>query len=178
MPSESSIYNDQQFEAVELDTLLLNPCSPVEPGPEFIGILINAPKWVRLQQPSSPKMPQADFMVPVCGFYMLKKSFQNLFPDVKKAMRLIVTNQQTREQFSGKAVRLTQASPDPIRPKVDPERTKNKVTGGYFNSDLVRMVSLPRYPAVYEVHVALGDPDTENFFQSNTLEIEILEVSR
>jgi len=169
------VLDNESFNEVELDTFTSNPCSPREPDPTFLGILLNAPQKIWFNKKQIAKNGAPFIIIPVCGFFMLEMEYQMKFFDVKKAMRLVAVDTETGKEFTGKAIKVSTAYPDQKKPKLSPEQIKGKATGGYFNSNLAERVPIPSKEGKYDVHAELGERDSENFITSNIVTVEIIE---
>lgn len=163
------------FAKVVFNSRTANPCSPQEPDPEFLGILINAPKSVSFKAGERVGMDDAFAAIPVCGFYMLEMQYQRKYHDVVEAMRLVAVEKETGWEFSGSVMRPRPTIPNTKRPHVSDEQIRNMATGGYFNPNLAERVALPAVPGEYDVFVELGERDSEDFIKSNVVHITISE---
>jgi hypothetical protein len=144
--------DDKTFAQVPLNTRERTACSPQNPGPEWRGILIQAP--AHAAHPASPGAGKAPKGVPVCGLYTLDVSAVA----ASGPMMLVALDRQRGEIFKGAVVDDDPSPeiPPPNRAPFDPARYAGVATGSYFNPDLAKYVKLPVRPAIYEVFVEYG----------------------
>src|SRR2546423_8811780 len=87
--------DDKTFAQVPLNTRERTACSPQNPGPEWRGILIQAP--ARAAHPASAGAGKAPKGVPVCGLYTLDMSALA----ASGPMMLVALDRQRGEIFKG-----------------------------------------------------------------------------
>ena len=166
---------DEMFKKVELDSRMPNPCSPEEPSPLFLGILINAPSRVFFKKGEKVEDGSAFAIIPICGLYMLQMSRILKYINVIEAMRLVAVDKETNWEFFGRVAEPIPGAPKQKYPALSREEVANMVSGGYFNPNLAERVPLPEKSGKYDVHVELGERDSDDFIQSNVVTIEIIE---
>ena len=157
--------NDQSFRDVPLNTREQNPCSPKDPGPQWRGILIQAPTQVSFGHGAVAREVFA--AIPICGLYTLDlSSLMNGAP-----MKLIAIDKKTQKIYTGAVVDEDPSpeEPPPTSEPLDPAKLKGLATSSYFNLNLVSYVRLPAHLALYDVMVEYGG------MQSNKVPIEIVE---
>jgi len=175
--------DDEQFEDVVIDSRKENACSPVEPEGPFLGIMIQAPRKVAFKKDRDEHAtlfprPTGFAKVPICGFFMVPGVVFEKYVDVLSALRIVAVNKVLDKVFTGYVANPMPSDPVPIRPDLTPEQLANIVSGGYFNPNLTERVPLPQVPAVYEVHVELGEKDSEDFMESNRVIIELVKTMK
>ena len=124
-----------------------HPQSPKPPNPQWRGVMIAAQTQavLTLRQP----------MLLLHGCYRI----QGANYPAKDRLKLIVVDMSSKREFNGVAGQR-EASPDvppPPSAPPDPETVKRMVFSGFFNTDLVAMLQLPRVPATYRVRAELGN---------------------
>ena len=160
----SMAIDERLFENVPLNTRESTPCSPKDPGPNWRGILIQAPKQVVISRGQEAKTAYAG--IPVCGLYTLDlASLMDGAP-----MMLILKDQATQAIYTGAVVDKDPSPEEPPPPEkpLDPEALKGLATSSYFNPNIASYVRLPARPATYQVMVKYGG------MQSNIVTIQIL----
>lgn len=169
--------DDQVFQEVELGSLGPNPCSPHEPeDPAFRGILINAPAVVRFKRGVRIEQDDTFAAIPICGYYILDVPYPPKYPSALEAMRLVAVNRETGEIRIGPVIDRGDEVPPPETAPLTKEELAGVSVAAYFNPNLAAFVPLPENPGVYDVRVELGQRGTEDFIQSNTVTIEIVEA--
>jgi hypothetical protein len=160
--------DQRQFSKVQFDSTEPNPCSPKDPGPDWRGILIQAPRQVMLMQDVKTGQQEAQAAIPICGYFMIDVTDTEKSPP----MTLIAIDRLTKKVYSGAMVKEDPRpqEPAPETEPVDPELLKGLASGGYFNPNLVEYVRIPAHTAVYDVMVEYGG------MQSNKVTIEIVEA--
>jgi hypothetical protein len=159
--------DQRQFSQLRFDSTEPNPCSPKDPGPNWRGILIQAPMQVALKRDGGVGQQEAHAAIPICGYFMLAVTNT----EKSSPMTLVAINKLTKKVYSGAIVKQDPRprEPTPETEPVDPELLKGLASGGYFNLNLVEYVRIPARPAVYDVVVEYGG------VQSNTVTIEVVE---
>lgn len=169
--------DDEQFKDLPLDTFEPTDCSPEALDPDFLGMLINAPKKVGLQKDPEAPTEQLFTIIPVCGYYMLDAAILPPVNNVARAMQLVATNVKTQKEYLGHVaepyVEVPSAEAQTAAPR-DREFEGLRI-GGYFNVNLAECVRLPQGSGVYEVFVAFGDKNSDSCIRSNVITIEIVE---
>lgn len=154
------------FERVPLGSTAPNPCSPRPPGPNWRGILIQAPSQVRIRPGERIGARGAFAAIPICGYYLLDVlALAKGLP-----LTLVVTNRASGKVFTGAVVEDDPSPEEPPPPDTptDPKLLVGVATGGYFNPNLLDHVRLAAEPVVYEVQAVWGDA------RSNVVTIEIV----
>ena len=156
--------DEKLFENVPLNTRELSPCSPKDPGPNWRGILIQAPKQVSFGRTGKGETYKA---IPVCGLYTL--DMLSLMDG--KPMRLIAVDKHSQKIYTGEVIDEDPSPevPPPGQEPLDYAQLKGLATGSYFNVNLVSYVKLPVHLTEYEVMVEYGGN------QSNKVTIKIVE---
>jgi len=174
--------SDDDFKSVDTDSFVRNPCSPEAPDdPYFQGILIDAPAVVEFRRGERVGPFGTFAFIPVCGFFRLETT--HLPPSESsfhEAMRLVAEEQQTGLVFIGPLAR----PPELSRPRGRGEAAAGEASdlppgltvGGYFNSNLAEHVRLAEVTATYDIHIELGDRESEGFVRSNTVTVEVRET--
>ena len=168
-------FNDKMFENVELDTLEPSPCSPEIPDdPSFQGILINAPRKVTFKRRKRIGFKRVVASIPICGY--LQQLVSKIPEEGDEALLIVAINKKTQKEYSGYMVYPEMEEPPP--PDEQPlteEEIEDLSIGIYFNPNLPVYVPLPEEAGVYDIHVELGERETEDFLKSNVVTIEIIE---
>lgn len=136
-------------------------CSPTAPSPDWSGVIIAAPERV---VPASGEKP----VVVVCGYFVVPVL------DAQDTPAMIVRVRRTDDPdfvLSGEVVEEGEnepVEPPPAdAPRASREELKGVETGGYFNVDVQRYVTIPLLPGTYDVDVSYAGK------RSNTVRIEI-----
>jgi hypothetical protein len=167
---------DEMFRDVETGVLGPTPCSPKKPAdPSFRGILINAPKRVSFKKGFPGEGLGTFTTIPICGYYILDVPYPPKHESMLGALRLVAVNKDTGKKYTGPVIDRSDGVPPPKTPPFTEEQLRGVYVGGYFNPNLVEPVRLPEAPAVYDVHVELGNRGEGGFVESNTVTIEIHE---
>ncbi len=123
-----------------------HPQSPKPPTPQWRGVMIAAPGQVvlMLRQP----------MLLLHGTYRI----QGTNYPAKDRLKLIAVDVNTKREYVGVAGQRDpnpDVPPPPAEPP-DPQVLKRMVFSGFFNTDLIATLKLPRAAAVYRVRAEFG----------------------
>lgn len=159
----------KSFLDVPLNRKGRHACSPPKPGPDWLGVIIRAPRLVKFQRGEVVGNYGAFAAIPICGFYRVEVRWEEN-PD---PLKLVVVDRRTGQALSGPIIEL---DPSPIVPPpkgtpIDPQKTKGQTSGSYFNPNLADYVALPHTSATYDVHVEFRE------YKSNVVTIELIESS-
>lgn len=154
------------FLKVPINTYDKNPCSPADPGANWRGIHILAPRQVLVDREESG----ADILqgaIPICGYYLLNYSMET----DQEPLKLVAVNKINARLYSGYMLEEDPSpeEPDPDDEPTDPALYQGMASGGYFNPNLLTYVKLPRGAAVYEIYVEYKG------LRSNSVQLEIVE---
>jgi hypothetical protein len=171
------ITSNDVFKDVEFDSLIRNPCSPTEPDDLFFrGILINAPEKVIFKRGERVGPWKVFAAIPICGYYMLDITYPPKYtPSLLEAMRLVAVNRETRHVYTGYVIHPRPKVRSPNARSISEQGPAGMAAGGNFNPNLPDHVKIPETSGVYDVHVELGERDSEDFITSNVVTIEIAE---
>lgn len=168
-PMSPDEMDDALFDAVEFRSTEPWPCSPPEPeDPEWLGIVIRAPRRV-IYTPGQAIGESGVFArVPICGFYLFGTARAGGVDYGE--MKCVARDVTADKSYFGAVFRKRSGDtdPSPEAPPVDPAELEGLVTGGYFNINLAENVPLPTRSGTYRVHVEGGS------HRSNEVTIEIL----
>jgi hypothetical protein len=148
---------DKIFFQVPLDSTAPSACSPVDPGPEWRGVMIRAPKDV----------PVATRRFPLCGFYNLDMA--SLEGD--QPLVVYAVERASKRTYQAE-IAEADASPEAPRPElepVDPVLLEGMAVGGYFNHNLFDYLQLPATRGAYDVFVQFGRE------KSNTVTVNLID---
>lgn len=159
--------NDNMFQEVQLNTNRQYACSPSPPGPNWKGVVIQAPKTVTFKPGEVVGSSGAFAAIPICGYSLVSASVKP-----EKPMRIVAVNISTGIVYSGEIVNLD-PSPE-VPPPFDEEPLSEEEVigidvGKYFNPNLADFVKIPHEAAQYNVHVEYRD------FKSNVVTIDLVE---
>jgi hypothetical protein len=161
--------DDHLFDNVEIGSNEPWPCSPPEPdAPDWLGILIRAPKRVTFKPGQTFGEQKVFAKVPICGFFLFAASAS---PDASfEPMKCVAKDEKTGKIYSGPIVDLNpgEPAPPPEAPPIAPGDLDGFSSGGYFNINLVDFARIPPGPGRYQVHVEGGR------HRSNIVSIEIV----
>lgn len=145
--------DDKLFKDVPLNTRERSRCSPRDPGPNWRGILLNAPKQVSFRRGQSGD--GGSFLsVPVCGLYTL--ALADLINGAP--MKIHATDTKTRQIYTGTVVDNDPSpeEPPPFPTTIDPATLTQLATSSYFNVNVTSYVALPAGSAVYDIVIEYG----------------------
>jgi hypothetical protein len=171
------VLTDDMFDEVVLDSQESNVCSPEVYDPEFFGIMINAPKIVTFDKSAQEDTGGGFARIPICGFYMLDGLTFEKYARVIAAMEIVATDIMRSAVYTGRVAGLASRIPKEHH-RLTPEQLADMAIGGFFNPNLAERVMLPPKAATYDVHVELGKKDTEEFIQSNSVTVQIVEQQK
>ena len=152
-------FNPQKFNNISINTYEQSQCSPAEPGPEWKGIIINAPEEMTFTE------RQESILLPICGYYRLDmKSLSK-----SEGLKLNIFKKGSDKMVSGFILEKdpNPQAPEPFSTEVAEEETKDLALGGYFNSNLLDYVDIELETGEYEVYVEDGG------MKSNTVIIKV-----
>ncbi len=129
-----------------------HPCSPKNPGPEWIGIKINVPDKVEVNLDDEIKI------IPLFGLYQISTAalIRN-----KDAIKICLKNIDTDIGFTGYVIEKEDGHPiDPPdeNPYTEEEikELEDYVSSSYFNPNISEYVQFPVVPGKYEVYIEYG----------------------
>ncbi|UCE58246.1 MAG: hypothetical protein JSU63_12475 [Phycisphaerales bacterium] len=155
------------FLDVPLNTDEPNPCSPPEPDPDWLGMVIQAPQQVTFKRGVTVGDNEAFAAIPICGYMLLEV----LSVPEDAEMLLVAVDRRSGKIYRGEVVELDPSPviPPPPSPPLSDEELEGLASGGYFNPNLADFVPLPQEPGEYHVHVEFGKA------KSNEVTIKVVE---
>lgn len=153
---------DDVFRSVQLNTFGKTECSPSDPGMNWEGIVIRAPRTVVL---SRENVRIDGIRIPLCGFYRI--NLGKVFG--QKPLAISLANTRTGTVYHGEAVEKYEhlMIPPPPSKSPEPEMLARQSVVEYFNYDISTFVAFPKEPATYDVFVEFGQT------QSNVVRIVV-----
>jgi len=154
-------FDPDYFGKLSLPTYNEAPCSPAEPGPDWQGVVIVAPRRVALGVGEQPSLP-------ICGYFLVP---------VLKAMDGDPLALEIRHTDTGAVVRARVVEParnefevpppDDV-PELDRDELVGVSSGGYFNIDAQHYLAQPLKPGRLEVVVTYAGA------RSNPVQVELV----
>jgi hypothetical protein len=152
-------YKPQTFTSVPINSMEQNICSPSNPGPEWRGILINAPEEIGFA------LGETRIILPICGYYHL--DMESLLES--QPLKFNVSKKGEDHFFSGFLLDKDPSpqEPEPFSTEVRKEDLKDLSLGSYFNPNLIDYVNVPLITGEYQVFVEYGG------IKSNTVIVKV-----
>ncbi len=159
---------DEAFFKVDLESNAESPCSPKPPGAGWRGVLIRAPSRAPFGKGVPPGGHGAFATIPVCGYTLVEAC-----GEPGEGILLTAVDRATGKRYTAPLVTPEEGTvaPEPIRAPVHPSRLAGLASGGFFNTNLLWTLDLPRAPAVYEIQAQLKG------HTSNTVTVELYDAS-
>lgn len=137
-------YIPEIFGKVKINSKESNLCSPAKPGPEWIGILINAPNEIRIEP------GEKNIVIPLCGFFQL----EHLKLRKSEPMKIFVVQSDPKTTYTGMVVEQDESPEIPNEaPPVEDKDLEGMTLGSYFNYNILSYVIFPSIPGDYKVYV-------------------------
>ena len=152
-------FKPQTFSSIPINRMEQNDCSPANPGPEWRGILINAPVEMGFA------LGETRIILPICGYYHL--DMESLLES--QLLKFYVFRIGEDHIFSGFLLDKDPSpqAPEPFSTEVKKEDLKGVSLGSYFNPNLLDYVNVPLITGKYQIFVEYGG------MKSNTVTVKV-----
>ncbi len=162
--------SNKDFSKVEADSNDIYDCSPRFEKTDEMGIIINAPEAIYLNEQNRGPFSSGFADIIVCGACKFKYDTLGLNGDFIREILFVAVDTKTNENYSGKVTPvfagLPGGSPFDGNQKMNDEY-KDHVITQYFNPNLARILALPEREAEYIIYATLGE------YKSNVIKITI-----
>jgi hypothetical protein len=162
-------FSDPAFDEVVEGSYMEYACSPDIDDPDFIGIVLNAPKVVKYEPGKPDPISGAFAPIIVCGAYAFKYTTLGLNGDFADSIVMVAVDENSRISYHGTMTGIDNAEPPPAGGEdgLTPEDFAGDTIGGYFNPNLATLMNIPEKDADYVVYALLGP------YESNRVRISV-----
>jgi hypothetical protein len=162
-------FSDPAFAEVVEGSYMDYECSPNMDDPDFIGIVLNAPKVVTYEPGRTNPINGSFAPLIVCGAYAFKYTTMGLNGDFVDSIVLVAVDEKSRISYHSTMPGVENAEPPPeaIEDDQAEEDFSGDIIGGYFNPNLAVVLGLPEKAADYVVYALLGP------YESNRVRISV-----
>ncbi len=141
------------FDQITLRSFEQTPCSPFFEDFESEGIMINIPEQIRLEYGVEGFAEDARF--PVCITARFKGSYANKFDDIIEAMKIIMSEENSRNVYTGRLKRDLHIFDKTTNPELESEEFQQTMYTEYANINILDFIKLPAHEAIYYVYITL-----------------------